>query len=139
MRFLQVTAKRASVLTTTALLAGVLLGHPVNAGTLESLERERAIVIDTMLDPELSPQVRQARIATATLRLVDLERMVLRDDRLTGRNIPMVRRAFGNYDLTFMASAAGERNLTVIDNWLTQLGLTTQRLMAADVRSRAKW
>ena len=138
MRFLKIAVKRAPILTTAALLAGVLSGHSVNAGTLESLERERAVVIDTMLDPGLSPQARQARIATATLRLVDLERMVLRDESLTGRNTPTVRRAFGNYDLTFMASAASEHNLTIIDNWLSQLGLTTQNLMAADVGRRAR-
>lgn len=118
------------------LAAGALLASPVTAGTLENLERERAIVIETILDSELSPEQRQGRIALAKPRLVDLERMALRDDKVTGRNTPTVRRAFANYDLTFMASAAAENNLTIVDNWLSQLGLTTQGLMATTVGRR---
>ena len=48
----------------------------------------------------------------------------------------MVRRAFQNYDLTFLASAAAEFDLAIIDNWLAQLGLTTQSLMATEVGRR---
>jgi hypothetical protein len=118
------------------LAAGALIANPLKAGVLENLERERAIIIDTLLDSELSAKQRQTRIATATPRLVDLERMVLRDDKLTGRNTPVVRRAFENYDLTFLASAAAEFNVAIIDNWLAQLGLTTQSLMATEVGRR---
>ena len=35
--------------------------------------------------------------------------MVLRDDKLTGRNTPQVRRAFANYDLTFLVHASAEK------------------------------
>ncbi len=110
--------------------------NPANAGTLENLERERAIVIEIMLDAELTVEERYGRLATAKPRLVDLERMVLRDEKLTGRNTPTVRRAFANYDLTFMASAAAEHNLTIIDNWLSQLGFSTQSLMATEIGRR---
>lgn len=119
--------------TVALALFGALSANSSMAGTLENLERERAIVIETMLDAELSPTERQGRLATTKPRLVDLERMALRDDSLTGRNTPVIRRAFENYDLTFMASAAAEHNLSIIDNWLEQLGLTTQSLMATEV------
>jgi hypothetical protein len=79
------------------------------AGTVENMERERAILIET-------------------LRAADLE---LRDDSLAGRNTPTVRRAFANYDLTFMVHSASEQQVSVIDIWLGQLGLTTQSLMSA--------
>jgi hypothetical protein len=117
-------------------MAGTFIANAAQAGTLENLERERAIVIEAMLNVELSPTKRQGQVATALSRLVDLERMVLRDGKLTGRNTPTVRRAFKNYDLTFMASSAAEHDLALIDNWMTQLGLTTQSLMATDVGRR---
>ena len=101
------------------------------AGPLENMERERALLIDMMLAPELSPAERQGKVEISRRRLVDLERIVLRDNSLTGRNTPTVRRAFDNYDLTFLIHAAAEKNVTVLDNWLEQTGLTTQSLLSA--------
>ena len=59
------------------------------AESLENLERERAILVESMLNPELSPAERQARMESEQRRLVDLERMVLRDDSLKGRSTPV--------------------------------------------------
>ncbi len=110
----------------TGLAAGA-----AQAGPLENMERERALLIDTLLAPDLSPAERQGKVEISRRRLVDLERIVLRDGSLTGRNTPTVRRAFDNYDLTFLIHAAAEKNVTVLDNWLEQAGLTTQSLMGA--------
>ena len=116
-----------------ALIAAVVIAFsaPVRAGTLANMERERAQLIDAILDAEITPADRQVRLETAQRRLIDLERMVLRDDGLIGRNTPHVRRAFANYDLTFLVHAAAEKNLIVADAWLEQLGISTQNLLAA--------
>ena len=115
-----------------AVIAGsTMVAMPAFAGTVENLERERAILIDTMLDADVTPAEREAKIETSRNRLVDLERMVLRDDSLVGVNTPTVRRAFANYDLTFLIHAATEKEMSVIDNWLEQMGITTQSLMSA--------
>ena len=118
------------------LALGLAAGAPAAAGTLENLERERAIFIATLLDPETTPEERQARMGVSQRRLVDLERMVLRDKSLTGRNTPTVRRAFENYDLTFLVHASAEKNASAIDTWLSEVGLTTQGLMSARVGRR---
>ena len=109
---------------------------PATAGTVENLERERAILIDTFLNPEMTPAERQTRIATSKFRLLDLERMVLRDDGLVGRATPAVKRAFANYDLTFLVHASAEKDMSVTDNWLTQMDITTQAIMSASRRRR---
>ena len=115
-----------------AVLAGAMLAPtPSFAGTVENLERERAILIETLLDPDATLAEREANVETSKHRLVDLERMVLRDESLIGRNTPTVKRAFANYDLTFLIHAAAEKNMSVVDNWLEQLGVTTQSLMSA--------
>ena len=103
------------------------------AGTLENLERERAFLIKTFLDPDLAAGARLKKIEMSKPRLIDLERMVLRDDSLTGRNTPVVRKAFSNYDLTFLIHAAAEKNRTPVDIWLEQVGLTTSQLLVAEV------
>ena len=119
-----------------ALGAALLASLPAAAGTLENLERERAFLIENALDPDVSADARQSRIDNAVPRLVDLERMVLRDEDLTGRNTPAVRRAFQNYDLTFLVHAATEGSRSIIDHWLEQIGISTQTLMATQVRRR---
>ena len=101
------------------------------AGTVENMERERAILIETLRSADLVAGERANQVEISRHRLVDLERMVLRDDSLKGRNTPTIRRAFANYDLTFMVHSASERQISVIDTWLAQLGLTTQTLMSA--------
>ena len=63
--------------------------------------------------------------------LFDGKTMKLRDDSLVGVNTPTVKRAFANYDLTFLVHAAAENEMSVIDNWLEQMGITTQSLMSA--------
>ncbi len=116
--------------------AGPLATGPAQAGTLENLERERAIFIDSMLDPEATPVERIEKMRISQRRLIDLERMVLRDSSLTGRNTPTVRRAFENYDLTFLVHASTENNVSAIDAWLAQIGITTQSLMSAKMGRR---
>ncbi|MFP6743209.1 MAG: hypothetical protein VCD33_16550 [Alphaproteobacteria bacterium] len=115
-----------------AVVAGAMLA-PVaaSAGTVENLERERAILIETLLNADATPAQRAAELANSRHRLVDLERMVLRDDSLVGVSTPTVKRAFANYDLTFLVHAAAENEMSVIDNWLEQMGITTQSLMSA--------
>lgn len=114
-----------------ALTAGV-----ADAGSLENMERERTLLIETLLTPELTPEERQEKTALAKRRLVDLERMTLRDKSLTGQNTPQVRRAFANYDLTFLVHSSVEKNVHVIDQWLEQFGLTSQTLSSARIGRR---
>ena len=125
-------------LTTTLLGAALTaaLSLPAQAGTLENLERERALAIETMLDPDITAEERQKKIAGAKRRLVDLERMVIRDKSLKGKNTPVVRVAFKNYDLTFLMHASVEKQVTLADQWLEQVGITTSRLMSARVGRR---
>ena len=110
--------------------------QPSSAGTLENMERERAMLVAAFLDPAPDPQARSARVAVSRRRLLDLERMVLRDESLLGRNTPTVRRAFENYDLTFLVHAGAERRLALIDLWLQEIGLSTDAVMAARLGRR---
>lgn len=112
-------------------LALASIATPSQAGTLENLERERAILIETMLSADLSPEERQKRIDLSKARMIDLERLVLRDKSLTGRNTPFISAAFENYDLTFLVHASVEKKRMVLDHWLAEIGISTQTLMNA--------
>jgi len=128
--------KTLAPLIASAFFLAATFASPAAAGTLENLERERAITIGNLLSPDLSPAEREEQIALARARLVDLERMVMRDESLNGKNTPAVRNAFENYDLSFLAHASVERNRTMIDHWLEQVGVSTNTLMSARLGRR---
>ena len=45
-------------------------------------------------------------------------------------------KAFENYDLTFLAHASVEKNLSLTDHWLEQVGVSTHSLMSTRVGRR---
>lgn len=124
--------------TTLLVIAGLGLGlaGTAQAGTLENLERERALTVKTFLDPTLDVSKRQAKIENAERRLIDLERMVFRDNSLKGKSTKTVRVAFSNYDVSFLAHAASEKNRTMLDHWMDQFGLSTDGLMSTRIGRR---
>ena len=129
------TKNRTPILAIAAALL-LSMSAVANAGPIENLERERAILIETLLSPELTAEERENKIAVSQHRLVDLERMVLRDKKLRGLNTPVVRKAFENYDLTFLVHASIEKNRALFDHWLAQVGVSTHSLMTARVGRR---
>ena len=124
------------IYTLAALILIIFLGplaFLAHAGTVENMERERAILIETLRSPDVAFEERANTLEISRHRLIDLERVVLRDESLKGRNTPTVRRAFSNYDLTFLVHASSEKQTSIIDTWLTQLGITTQTLMSTRI------
>lgn len=107
-----------------------------SAGPLENLERERANVIRTMVDASMSPAERHEKLLSAQRRLVDLERIAIRDPGVARQNTPVARLALSNYDLTFLVHAGVENGLTITDQWLDQLGLTSAGLMTTRLGRR---
>ena len=123
-----------------ALLAACLF--PLSAAanddirTLQNLERERAQLLINLLNSELLPAERVQKLAFTQRRLVDMERMTIRDDRLVGSRSPLVRSAFNHYELTFLAHASAERDLSVVDHWFDQIGLNSAAILQSRKRIR---
>lgn len=118
------------------LIANAGAAASAQAGSIQNMERERAIMLQTMLDPNMTHEERHSKSTISQRRLIDLERIVLRDKSLVGRNTPIVNRIFSNYDTTFLVHASAEKNLNVTDHWFEQMGLSTKSLMAASRRRR---
>ena len=55
---------------------------------------------------------------------------------LRANDTPAVRFAFENYDLTFLVHSSIERNRSIIDHWLEQVGVSTNTLMSARMGRR---
>lgn len=114
----------------------IVFSATAEAGSLENLERERSMTVKTFLDSALNVDERQAKLDSQRRRLIDLERMVMRDKSLRGNNTKTVRIAFKNYDVTFLGHASAEKGHTMVDHWLSQFGVSTDSLMSSRVGSR---
>lgn len=98
--------------------------------SLQNLERERVVLIDIMLNPALSHEQRLNTLNSKQRLLTDLERMVIRDERLLNSHSIDVRKAFEQYDTTFLVHAGAEKNKSASVQWLTLVGLDNQALLS---------
>ena len=104
--------------------------------TLANLERERASLVEVILDENLTVVERQKKIKIKQRQLMDLERMTIRDDRLLGSTDPKVQQAFSDYDTTFLVHASAEAQQDLVDFWLQRMGLDTSTILNSDMGRR---
>ena len=106
-------------------------GSADDLGSLRNLERERAAMLSVALASDKTPAERQREVAAASRRLVDIERMAIRDERLEGHSSPLVRACFDSYERCFLSHASAEAGQTVLEVWLSEVGLTAQAIQTA--------
>jgi hypothetical protein len=104
-----------------------------HAGSIENMERERAVAVAQILDPAMSTQQRWERTSYTKRRMADLERIALNDKSLKSSRKSIVLKAFKQYELSFLVHAATESQRPVAVHWLESMGLTTSNLMNARV------
>jgi len=104
--------------------------------SLENLERERAALLSAQFDSALDLNQRQQKVQTIYRRLVDIERMVLRDDRVTSSNSSLAQNAFDKYELTFLVHSSAEKKLPPLSHWMSELHLTTDNILSAKAGHR---
>jgi len=124
---------KKAFLITLASLATLGMAATAQAGSIENMERERALVIGQILDPAMSSQMRWERMGYSKRRMADLERIALNDKTLQDSRKPFVLRAFREYELSFLVHAATESQRPITVHWLETMGLTTSDLMNARV------
>ncbi len=96
--------------------------------SLKNLERERSAFVQTLLTDEMTVAERKQQKQAFMRRLIDAERMVMRDDRLEGLDHTLVKRAFENYDLTFLMHASVEKNKTAAQHWFEQMNINASTI-----------
>jgi hypothetical protein len=96
--------------------------------TLENLERQRAVLLNNLTTKQLTAYERETKTKQLMNRLVDLERMVLRDDRIAQSNSIMAKKAFQRYELTFLVHAASETKKSPVAHWLNALKITDESI-----------
>lgn len=116
---------KTTLTTLLGLYAALTLATPALADNplLQSMERSRANLVNVMLDPNLAPEARAAKLSYLSRSHLDLERMVVRDDALLSGDDPHVKATFASYDRSFLVHASREKNLGLTAHWLHQVGL----------------
>lgn len=120
--------KLVSILTVSGLLTCPSLAQDNALFSLQNLERERAALLQTLTNGNISMEVRQQKVATIYRRMADIERMVLRDERITNSDTKLVQHAFANYDLTFLVHASAEHNTQPLSQWMNTLGINASSI-----------
>ena len=124
--------KKAIIVCLASAIAG---GTAVSAkaGSLENLERERALAITALLDSTIDIEARWNKLNLSTARLADLEVIVINDKSLKSTYSPRVKHALSNYELTFLAHASAESDKTIAAHWFERVGMSTDQLLASRV------
>jgi hypothetical protein len=130
---------KVKISRTTALIVLLSTGGLTQADELQSLknmERERAQMVSAFIDTDATPHERQQTVSSSKRHLVDLERMVLRDDELLGNTSRLVKLVFRNYDLSFLVHASAEAEHGFVEHWLTEVGLSNDAILGARIGPR---
>lgn len=104
--------------------------------SLQNLERERAALIQDLLSPNLDIEQRKKLLIKRQRQLSDMERMVIRDERLLSSRSTLVKNAFSQYELTFLVHAGAENKLTASEHWLSTMNITNAAILDAQVGYR---
>lgn len=132
----KMTRLKRSLVLVGACLA---FSNGVQAGemqTLKNMERERSALVSTSFAVDTSVEIREQKVEGSKQRLVDLERMVIRDDQLLGNNHRLVQHAFSDYELSFLVHSSAEAGKLPVSMWLAEVGLDTADVQSARVGRR---
>ena len=114
---------------TLTLILSLTVCSYANANSVETLERERAKILNLVLDKSISIGERKKRIEQTQMRLLDLERITINSKNINKNPSYQTIKAFENFDLTFLVHSSLENNKSLSVMWFEKLGLTTENLM----------
>ena len=116
--------KLLALITTLSFVAFSSFATEPSIFVLKNLERERAVLLNTLIQAELPTAERQIKAQALYRRLVSAEQMALRFDLKSGETNELEKQIFTQYDMSFLFHASAEKNINVIEHWLTELDLS---------------
>lgn len=114
---------------TLTLILSLTVCSYANANSIETLERERAKILNLVLNKSISISERKKKIEQTQMRLLDLERITINSKNINKNPSYQTIKAFENFDLTFLVHSSLENNKSLSVMWFEKLGLTTENLM----------
>ena len=123
----------SNLLKKLTILLSIIICSQANANSIDSLERERAVTLNLILDKSISIGERKKRLEISKMRLLDLERMTINDKNINKNPNHRTIKAFENFDLTFLVHSSLEKDKPISLIWFEKIGLTTENLMSTRV------
>ena len=105
----------------------------VKAETVENLERMRAKTLTVMFDKNINLNKRADKVQKLKLKLLDMEKIVLNDKKLSNNPSSNTIKAFENFNFTFLVHSSLEKDKPIAINWLEELGFTSENLLRSRV------
>ena len=102
--------------------------NPVLASSIENMERTRASLISTILDPNLKADNKQSKLLDLKLKLLDKERMVINDKKIIQNPSRYTIKAFEEFELSFLVHASVEKKVDITSHWFNEVGFTSNSL-----------
>lgn len=107
-----------------------------NTLSLDNLERERASLVKDLLNTKIDMQERALLMSKRQRSLSDMERMVMRDERLLQSNSMRVKKAFDQYDNTFLVHAGAEHQRSASQQWFENINFSNKAIMQSKLGFR---
>ena len=97
--------------------------------TIENLERVRAKTLETMFDKNITIKQRAEKIQKFKMKLLEMEKIVLNDNKLSKNPSNYTIKAFENFNSTFLVHSSLEKDKPITVNWLEEIGFTSETLL----------
>lgn len=102
--------------------------NPALANSIDNMERTRATLITTILDPNLAADNKQNKLLDLKLKLLDKERMVINDKKIIQNPSRYTIKAFEEFELSFLVHASIEKKVDITSHWFNEVGFTSSSL-----------
>ncbi len=102
--------------------------NPTLASSIDNMERTRASLITTILDPNLDADNKQSKLLDLKLKLLDKERMVINDKKIIQNPSRNTIKAFEEFELSFLVHASIEKKVDITSHWFNEVGFTSSSL-----------
>ena len=119
----------SKLLKNLTIILSLTIGSYANANSIDTLERERAKALNLILDKNVSIGDRKKNLEKSKMRLLDIERMTIKNKDINKNPDYQTIKAFENFDLTFLVHTSLEKGKSLSITWLEKIGLTTENLM----------
>ena len=111
--------------------------NPAIASSIDNMERTRASLITTILDPNLEADNKQNKLLDLKLKLLDKERMVINDKKIIQNPSRYTIKAFEEFELSFLVHASIEKKVDITSHWFNEVGFTSSSLQ--NTKLVTKW
>ena len=112
--------------------------NPALANSIDNMERTRASLITTILDPNLEADNKQNKLLDLKLKLLDKERIVINDKKIIQNPSRYTIKAFEEFELSFLVHASIEKKVDITSHWFNEVGFTSSGLKNTKLVTKLK-